>query len=240
MTKIMPVVHMNSVEQAVEMSGMAFEAGADGVFLIDHNMNRPTFTFSAYAAVAESQPEGRFVGANLLDAQSGYDAYSLWLGALSSGEIPRLPHAIWQDDANPGKEMLIGLRNEHPELKRVLYFGGVAFKYTQTGYNDAVSAAGEAQRLNPFVDVVTTSGTETGAPPSRDKIEAMGMCSGDKPLAVASGISTKNLKTFHGLVDYVLVGSSIETGGKYSGVFDQTKLQSIIDVNRKLNEVAVE
>jgi phosphoribosylanthranilate isomerase len=47
-------------------------------------------------------------------------------------------------------------------------------------------------------------------------------------LAVASGLSIENIDDYAGLIDEVLVASSVETK-PYSGVFDTAKLKQFID-----------
>lgn len=80
--------------------------------------------------------------------------------------------------------------------------------------------------MSPFVDVVTTSGKATGQAPTRAKIDAMKEAIGDQSLAIASGVSTDNLRAFTS-ADQVLISTSIETEPG-SGEFDPDKLGQII------------
>lgn len=104
--------------------------------------------------------------------------------------------------------------------------GGIAFKCTSTFTDDAEIARRETTALRGAVDVVTTSGSGTGSPPSVDKIRSM-KTAALKPLAVASGLSPVNVVEYEGLIEEVLVASSIETS-PYSGVFDRTLLSRMI------------
>lgn len=49
-----------------------------------------------------------------------------------------------------------------------------------------------------------------------------------QPLAIASGMAVDDIEAFQGVVDEILVASSVETG-LYSGVFDKRKLHALID-----------
>lgn len=227
--EIFPVVHVNDISQAVEQSGMAFEMGANGVYLIDHhNSFSPEPLKTAFNKVATQYPDS-FIGLNLLQHRSAARSLAFLHSRLHSGSLTRLPDGLWADVADREKQEFLDMRHEFDELANIRYLGGVAFKYTSTFTDDPERAAAEATRLAPFVDVVTTSGQETGMAPSSEKIQAMKAAIGSKPLAVASGISADNLADYNGNIDQLLVSSSIETR-PYSGVFDPTKLRELIDV----------
>ena len=61
----------------------------------------------------------------------------------------------------------------------------------------------------PYVVVVTTSGSATGKPPQSEKISQIRKAIGDQPLAIASGMTERNIKSFLGLVDCFLVATGI-------------------------------
>ena len=105
-----------------------------------------------------------------------------------------------------------------------LYFGGVAFKYKRQVDHDELGAA--AARAAHYMDVVCTSGPETGKPASIEKIQAMhaGLGDGATSLAVASGITVDNVKAYLPYVDAYLVGTGIE---KEFGVFDHVRVQAL-------------
>ena len=54
-----------------------------------------------------------------------------------------------------------------------------------------------------------------------------------RDLAVASGISIENIADYQGIVDEVLVSSSVETA-PYSGVFDPFRLHAFIRAAHEL------
>jgi len=86
-----------------------------------------------------------------------------------------------------------------------LFFGGVAFKYQPEVKNVATVARIAAR----FVDVVTTSGDETGKAPHLSKIQKMKEALGDHPLAIASGITPENVLGFCSYADCFLVATGI-------------------------------
>ncbi len=90
---------------------------------------------------------------------------------------------------------------------RALYFGGVAFKY-QRRVQDVQAAARKAMR---FMDVVTTSGPGTGQAADISRIRLMKEALGEFPLAIASGISPKNVGAYLPYSDCYLVATGIST-----------------------------
>lgn len=223
-----PVVHVHAVSQAVEQSGIAFDAGADGIYLIDHNNTTIDLLLSSFNEVASRYPQN-FVGLNFLQHPSAAISLGFIAKSVGSGELAKLPDGLWMDDADPEKENFLRLRDEHPEFSGVLYLGGVAFKYTPSFTDSPEQAAAEAARLKPYVDVVTTSGKGTGKAPSPEKIHAMKTTIGDKKLAVASGISLENFSSYDGVFDQLLVSTSVEVK-PYSGIFDPARLKDLVDL----------
>lgn len=230
--EVYPVVHVQTQQQAVEQTDVALSAGADGVYLIDHGSGLRGGLITAYNAVVEAQPEA-FVGLNFLNLGSGFKSYRYLRDALDSGDISRLPNAVWVDDASYDRDQLQELRASDERLQAISYLGGTAFKYTSGFTEDPSKAAKAATEMAPYVDVVTTSGAGTGTPPTPEKIHAMKEAIGEQPLAVASGIDTDNISQFKNGVDQVLIASSVETT-PYSGIFDRDKLQAFIDSARSL------
>lgn len=224
--EIYPVVHINDPKTATRQASRAIELGADGIFLIDHQNTSPDDTFHVFDNLkAETLP----IGVNLL-GYSAYEAGMLVSQSIADSKISKAPDALWVDDTlevgwgRPSDFMT--LRESAPELRAMRYFGGAAFKYTQTFTDDPKLAAREAARLEKYVDVVTTSGSGTGCAAPISKISAMKQQI-QKPLALASGVSIENIQDYFGSVDYVLAASSVETA-PYSGVFDESKLADFI------------
>lgn len=225
--EIYPVVHVNEPSQALDQSTMALEMGADGVYLIVHGNRETTLLVNSFNKVLSQFPDG-FVGLNFLQFHSAARTLSYLLECDREDRINRLPNGLWVDDADVEKEESLNLRVENTRLAGLRYLGGVAFKYTPAFTDDPEQAALEAVRLEPFVDVVTTSGRGTGKAPSLSKISAMRAVT-HKPIAVASGMSAENLIEYSGLVDQLLVSTSIEIS-PYSGIFNPKKLTELIDL----------
>jgi len=236
--KIYPVVHMQSPEHALLLSKQAFGSGADGVFLIDHvTYQTPEILTETYQHLREELGAAAWIGVNYLNLYPN-EAVHHMVSAKSSGFITQMPNALWADDAATTAHLhdVTALKHEY-EMEDTDYFAGIAHKYTPSHTEDPELAAALAVEYGPFVDVVTTSGPGTGLPANVDKVAAMKRAmleAGiDKPLALASGVTIDNIRSY-GLVglDIALVASSIETG-KYSGVFDLRRMNELIRAAHK-------
>lgn len=222
--EIYPVVHINSTDQALRQSEVAFNSSADGVYLIDHNFRSPDFLLQIFNKTKAEFPD-KVVGVNFLTG--GLSSFQIIHEALEGGTIDELPDAVWVDDAVSAREKTQQYRESHPDLNKVKYLGGVAFKYTNHYTDDPVQAAALATDMAKYVDVVTTSGPGTGKSTSPEKTKAIKRALGGGLLAVASGISQENIDSFKFHVDHILVATSIETAA-YSGVFDKEAMRSLI------------
>lgn len=223
--RIYPVVHINTVATAVEQSAAALGAGADGIYLIHHGTDNATL-FEVLRRVSEDHLNA-FVGVNLLGS-STLQAIMRIEQALHSGEITRAPSGLWSDDirSDPNPFAAKAYASETAAVRGTRILGGIAFKYTSTFTEDPEVAKSETLLLRNAVDVVTTSGSGTGTPPTVAKLRAMREVAG-RPIAVASGLSASNVADFKTLVDEVLIASSIETA-PYSGIFDRRALLDAI------------
>lgn len=184
--KLLPVIHIKSVEQAVRNALLSQDCGAHGCFLIHHSAGREEL-LDAYAAVREVVGDW-WVGLNDL----GRDGEKLLAG------LPSVD-GLWVDSLERNKDVKANFSG--------MLFGGTAFKY-QKRVNDVAEAARDAARL---CDVVTTSGEGTGSAPAVDKIRTMKGAIGDKPLAIASGITPENVREFLPYTDYFLVATGISS-----------------------------
>lgn len=217
--KFTAVLHLKNDEMAVEQAHVAFDNGANGIFLIDHGRSSKHLLRS-YQKVREARPDA-WIGINFLDA-SPLKAVDL---------IPSDAQALWVDDggideasdSQPlAKEMYRKLCQLRPG---VLLFGGVAFKYQGPVDSPARAAALAA----PYMDAVTTSGAGTGEAPEIEKIRAMKKAIGDKKLAVASGLSPENAKEFAPYIDCFMVATSISASFH---VLDPKRVRALADVLR--------
>lgn len=194
------VVHVEDEAQAVRNSKIAYEEGADGVFLINHSVSFVTL-LHCYQKVRERFP-GLWIGLNCLDC-----------GMLAVELIPRDVAGLWIDDAGIRERGELTNRAERfaADRKRSgwegIYFGGVAFKYQR----EVADVAKVARLAIPFVDVITTSGAGTGKAPDVGKIEAMRSAIGTHPLAIASGITPENVKEYAPYADCFLVATGISS-----------------------------
>ena len=118
---------------------------------------------------------------------------------------------LWSDDARID-DVAYGYktRNQHMAQEQLidqgfLYFGCVAFK----GQKQPTDTAYSARFLTEVVDVVTTSGDQTGVAPSVDKVRLIKTAIRDFPLAVASGMTPENVSRYLPYVDCFLVNTSL-------------------------------
>jgi predicted TIM-barrel enzyme len=196
---VLPVIHVETLDQALRNAAIARKAGCAGVFLINHFIHWPELLQIARGVVDEFS--GWWVGVNCLGlkpedvvAQVDPDISGIWADNAGIDEF----------SANqPEAEKFLQARQEHKW--NGLYFGGVAFKY-QREVTELEQAAKVAAR---YIDVVTTSGPGTGKAASREKIAAMKRGLGDAPLAIASGITPENVSDYSDLVTFFLVATGI-------------------------------
>lgn len=205
----LPVVHVESVDQAIRNTSLALTNGANGVFLICHRLPH-TFLLKVYKQTRSEFPKA-WLGINFLDLNP--------VEALKY--LPEDANALWTDNPGlfEGATNVFATETMAQEFKRLraksgkkfFYFGGVAFKY-QNPLGGQVRLMAETVKASEFVDVVTTSGSETGVPPSSQKIIEMSAYlshSTPKPIGIASGVDSNNIESFLPYVDYFLVATSI-------------------------------
>ena len=213
---VLPVIHVESLEQALRNTLVAREAGADGVFLINHVMTDASL-LAIHESVADAFPGG-WVGVNCL-GMSPEEVFAAVTPKVSG---------VWVDNAEieEGQE-------EQPYAQRVaavrqsrasdcLYFGGVAFKY-QRHVDELETACRVAAR---WMDVVTTSGPGTGEAAEIEKIRRMKLALGDSPLAIASGITPENVGDYLPHADAFLVATGIS---RSFSELDPPRVRSLIE-----------
>ncbi len=196
---VLPVIHVESEEQALRNAQIARDADADGIFLINH-MGLCEELLAIHHRLYQEFPDW-WIGVNCLDL----DPPEVF--ELVTGEVV----GIWADDAGiderTGEQPLAEEAAAARERSgwEGLYFGGVAFKY-QRPVEDLARAARIAVG---YMDVVTTSGPATGEAAPRAKIVAMKEAVGDFPLAIASGITPENVDEYLDVADCFLVATGI-------------------------------
>jgi len=204
---ILPVIHVRVADQVLRNARIAYEAGCDGVFLINHHGIPYTTLFDVCHVVYKKFPYW-WIGINCLDL----DPADVFIKVVEEFDYASQEIAgIWVDNS-----MIDESFEEQVEAERIqearresgwqgLYFGGVAFKY-QRPVDDWKKAARIASE---YMDVVTTSGPATGEPAEVIKIQEMKQSIGDKPLAIASGISSGNIDRYLGIADCFLIATGI-------------------------------
>lgn len=196
---VLPVIHIVDERQTLQNAELALEAGADGVFLINHDLAYKILLEIHNALVAEF-PD-LWSGVNCLDLEAT-DVFDHIDGRING---------VWTDNALIDETKIHQPNAADVSKKRQnagwngLYFGGVAFKY-QREVTDLATAASIAA---DYMDVVTTSGPATGQAAAPDKIRIMKQAIGDVPLAIASGITPENVIEYLPYADCFLVATGI-------------------------------
>lgn len=199
MKKFLPVIHCidpyteGGIGHALANARIAFKNGADGIFLIGHNLVH-TDLFYIYESVRKQSPR-EWIGINFLDIPIKYD----YILEMYTKEYDSM-NALWFDDL-PKYPLSL------PSF--IELFGGVAFKYKKANGSDEELAKECAQAV-AAVTTATTSGNKTGEAPSVEKLAKIkALLQGKIPLALASGVSADNVVSFLPFVDTFLVATSI-------------------------------
>ena len=227
---VTPVIHVVDRDRTLSNISHVIDAGAAGVFLINHDFDVDKF-LPILRAVRTACPD-LWLGANFL-AVTGRDAFPV-LGELERDGCP--VDAYWADDARideTGQDP-----SEAADIAAVrsasgwtgLYFGGTAFKKQRPVASEYYEdAAREAAR---FMDVVTTSGLATGEEADDTKITDFRRGVGDRPIALASGITPENAERYAD-VDCFLVATGINHPGNFYDI-DPERLAALMVVTRRI------
>jgi predicted TIM-barrel enzyme len=227
---ILPVIHTLDSAQAMKNIRVAMRAGAQGVFLINHDFDYEQL-LPILSEVRQAYP-ALWLGVNFL-AVTGKDAFPV-LGYLQKQGI--LIDAYWADDARVDER--VEHQAEAEEILSVkqatgwagLYFGGTAFKkQREVAPADYALSAGIACR---FMDVVTTSGAATGEAAELDKIRTFRQACADNAIAVASGVTAENISDYALLVDAILIATGINYENDFYNI-DPAKLNSVLERARR-------
>ena len=198
----MAVIHHLDDATSLANAALAASCAFDGVFVI-HMKGQDTVIDAPAVAIKRAFPE-LLVGTNRLATHPG---------AALRRDVELGLDATWCD--NPGvyshsveplalsiADELKSIRENRPEH---LYFGSVAFK-TQGEDPDPPAAGVAAAGLGW---IATTSGVATGSAPDASKLRDMKAALGDRPLAVASGVSPDNIAELGPHLDWILVATGI-------------------------------
>lgn len=226
---VLPVIHVLDTPRTIRNVQTLVNAGAQGCFLINHDFEPEKF-LPIIRDVRAAFPS-LWMAVNFL-AVTGKDAFPILADLQKEGcQVD----AYWADDACIDED---GVNVEAKEIDAVrkecgwngLYFGGTAFKKQR---EVDVSRYGDAAReACAFMDVIATSGVATGQEADLGKIEVFREAIGDRPMALASGISPANAKDYRD-VDCFMVATGInETGNFYD--IDPEKLAELMAITREL------
>jgi len=227
---VLPVIHVLDTARTLENVRILVGEGAQGCFLINHDFGIEPFV-PIIQGVRAAFPS-LWMGVNFL-AVTGRDAFPV-LGNLQSHGCQ--VDAYWADDARIMETGTAQVEaDEITQARRLsnwngLYFGGTAFKKQRPVATDNYEVA--AHNACPFMDVITTSGVATGQEADLSKITAFRAGIGERPLALASGITPDNLADYAD-VDCCMVATGINKPDNFYDI-DPARLSKLIKLTRKL------
>ncbi len=203
---IHPVIHVESAAQVVADLTRICDADIAGVFLIDHDANNDRLAESLSAA--HKLDTGVPLGVNVMrrSARESLEVLASRLDDLS------IVDALWVDTVGLETGRSAAMHTAYLEAQHAYHwsgrlFGGIAFKH-QAAVADHELAALAAQAPS-LCDVPTTSGAATGSGPSIRKLQIIRQGLPTGALAVASGVTPGNLRTFTPYLSDVLVSTGI-------------------------------
>lgn len=192
------VIHVKTESQALQNAEIAFDNGADGIFLINHSISCVCLV-EIYKVIRAKYPD-EWIGLNMLELTA----------REAMKHLPSDADGLWTDNAeinengdnSEPREWFRQFETTHPVTQ---YFGGVAFKYQRkvVDLEAAVRAAADC------MDVICTSGAGTGVAAELDKIRRMNSGNENIQLAIASGITSENIADYLPYADCFLVATGI-------------------------------
>jgi membrane complex biogenesis BtpA family protein len=112
--------------------------------------------------------------------------------------------------------------------ENVLVFADVKKKHSAHAITADVDIAETAKAAEFFsVDGVIVSGAATGSPADAAEVQAVSEAVG-VPTLIGSGITAENIARYGG-ADAFIVGSSVKSGGVWSGRLDAARTRAIVD-----------
>ena len=226
---VLPVIHVLDSLRTRKNVEILLKAGAPGCFLINHDFAPEQFlpiikdTRAAFPSL--------WMAVNFL-AVTGKDAFPI-LGQLQAEGCQ--VDAYWADDAcideNSGNVQAIAIAEARQKSGwNGLYFGGTAFKkQRKIASNRYADSASEACK---FMDVITTSGAATGREADLGKLKTFRAAIGERPLAVASGLSPENAKDYAD-VDCFMIATGINEKDNFYDI-DPARLADLMFITRTL------
>jgi len=202
---ILPVIHVNSLEQALRNTEIAVNCKCDGVFLINHSI-KYTRLLEIHSEVKAKFPDF-WIGVNCLDLFPG----------IVFKTVSKQVDGVWVDNAEINEfsaDQIVA--NSIQRLQKEsnfngLYFGGVAFKCQPKVEEQNLESA--VKYAAPFLDVITSSGPGTGMAMHIQKPQQMRTASikyaPNTPIAIASGITPLNVHEYLENADVFLVATGI-------------------------------
>ncbi len=212
---VLPVIHVIKYRQACNNIDKLIDANVGGCFLINHDFSIDIF-LPIIRTIRNKYPNF-WIGINFL-AVTGRDAFPVLAKLTIEGY--RID-GYWADDARIDEHEVWQIEaNDILEVRREcgwegLYFGGTAFKKQRPV--DTKDYAVAAKTAANFMDIVTTSGEGTGIVANIDKIKTFRYALPDKPIALASGITSKNVYNYS-MVDCFMVSTGINFTGDFYNI----------------------
>lgn len=228
---VLPVLHVLDSPRTARNVDTLIGAGAPGCFLINHDFEPAQFL--PIIRDTRARFPGLWIGVNFLGV-TGRHAFPMLADLARDGCSV---DAYWADDA------CIDEHGENTEGQAIadirktsgwqgLYFGGTCFKKQREvapeHYGDA------AREACAFMDVITTSGVATGHSADTAKIATFRAAIGDRPLALASGITPDNAADYAD-VDCFMVATGINEPGNFYDI-DPDRLEALMRVTRRLGQ----
>ena len=199
-TKVIPVIHYASDELALRNAEIAFDAGCEGVFLID--MDHDNDMLAPIAKVIKARWPDKLVGINFLGCKPALAV----LENITHGMDMTWTDAQPTHSAAPSSRLAENVREAAATRTGHLVFTGVAFKHQDFEPNPGLAAL----KALEFGFIPTTSGPATGVAADVAKVAAIRQAIGpDAPLAIASGITPENAAEFAPYLSHILVASGV-------------------------------
>jgi predicted TIM-barrel enzyme len=225
---LLPVIHPVSRDAALASIRTCCDGGVKGVWLIDQGMSEADLL--ALVREVRALYPSLWIGVNLLAHQPAHALAATFSAGVSVDGLWSDNAGIDDDHRQAGgvypwaDEMLAARRTMGWEG---LYFGGVAFKY-QREPEDLGLAATDAV---PYMDVLCTSGPGTGFAADVEKVRVLRSGLGDHAMALASGVTAQNVRSYMPFVQAFLVGTGLESR---LGVIDPGKLDALMRAMREV------